>query len=316
VKAAALCLLLLSLGLYGLTGFYVVGGNEKAAVRRFGRLVLPLRSSGLHYDWPFPFTRIDRINFAALQTVTVGSSTQVESFVQLGLRDVSPRAFLTGDQNLLQVQAQVLFRPVEEQVGDYLFSQVAPDVRLSRLAEAILVELISQSGVDFAHVRGLSELNERFTTRLRFAVADQRLGIGIEQAVIEQVEPPLRVKADFLDVSNARAEQARSIQEGRTWAEQKVSQAQSERQRIVDGAEADRKATTATAHGSADRFRKLVLQMHDEVNRGGSDYARVRRLAIQRLSWQTLREIWPKVRKKAVVDAEGPVDVIVFPKSP
>lgn len=305
----------LVLAVYLLTGIYIVGGNEKAAVRRFGRLMLPLKSSGLHYDWPPPFTKIDRINFAAVRTVTVGGVSKSTSEISLGPQTTS-RALLTGDQNLLQVRAQVLYRPSEEKIEDYLFAQTSPAARLTDLAEAILVELISHSGVDFAHAQGLAELNEQLTRRLRTLAKNQRLGLEIEQAVIEQVDPPLRVKAEFLDVSNARAEQARNIQEARTWAEQKVSQAASDRQRTEDAAEADRRARIAAAQGSADRFEKLVVQMRTEADRLGSEYAQIRRLAVQRMSWQTLAEIWPKVRKKTIVDPNGPVDVSVFPKSP
>jgi modulator of FtsH protease HflK len=283
-------------------------------VRRFGRLVTPLMPSGLHYDWPYPFIKIDRINFAAVESVTVGGAAPRNS--ESPLASATAPSLLTGDQNLLQVRAQVLYRPSEEKINEYLFAPTTPKNRLEQLAESLLVELIAHSGVDFAHVRGLSELNDHFTTRLRLAVAEQHLGVDIEQAVIEQVEPPLRVKAEFLDVSNARAEQARSIQEARTWSEQKVSQANSERQRTIDAAEADRRARTAAAEGSADRFRKLVAQMRTEADRIGGDYAEVRQLTVQRMSWQTLTELWPKIRKKTIVDANGPVDVGVFPKSP
>lgn len=305
-------LALTAVGVYALTGFYVVGGNEKGVVRRFGKLTLPLRPSGLHYDWPYPLTKIDRINFAAVQTVAVGGTVERESPSAWGS---SSRSFLTGDQNLLEVRAQVLYRPSESQIGEFLYAQSSPQLRLGHLAESILVDLLSRSGVDFAHVRGLSELNEQLTARLRIAVGEQRLGVDIEQAVIEQVDPPVRVKAEFLDVSNARAEQARSLQEARTWAEQKLAQAQSEGRRLEDDAHADRRARIAAARGAADRFRHLVAQMRDEAERSGADYESIRQLAVQRMAWQTLNDVWPKVRKKAIVEADGPVDLSVFPGS-
>lgn len=304
--------LLPAVALYALSGFYMVGGNEKAVVRRFGRFTGVLEPSGLHYDWPYPFRTIDRLNFAAAKSIMVGGP--LVTGAQSGLPITTQRAFLTGDQNLLQVRAQVLYRPREDRVADYLFAQTAPEIRLSQLAEAVLADLISRSGVDFAHVQGLAELNQRLTSRLRSAADTQHLGVEIEQAVIEMAEPPVRVKADFLDVSNARAEQVRTIQEARTWGEQRVSQAQSDRQRRLYDAEADRLSRTAAAQGAADRFRHLVTQMHQEADRTGGNYEQVRQLAMQRLSWQTLQEIWPRVRKKTIVNNDGPVDVSVFPK--
>jgi len=305
---------LVLLAAYFLTGFYVIRGNEKAAVRRFGRLDLPLRSSGLHYDWPYPFSQVNRIHFGALSTVTLGGPTSQSVNSALNTSTSASRPLLTGDQNLLQVRAQIQYRPCEAEIGDYLFAQQAVDQRLRALGEATLADLISRSGVDFAHVRGIAELNERLTARLQSAASRLKLGIEIEQAVIEQVEPPVRVKAEFLDVSNAQAEEARSIQDARTWAEQQESLAESERRRLIENAAAERQSQVIAARGSADRFQKLVAQMHAEADRLGGSYADVRQLTVQRMSWQTLNEIWPKVRKKTIVDGSGPVDVSVFPK--
>jgi membrane protease subunit HflK len=307
-----LSLLAIALAIYALTGFYVVGGNEKGAVRRFGKFIAPLKTSGLHYDWPYPFRQLDRINFAAVRTLNVGASAASPEDRPLG-EDGSPRAFLTGDQNLLHVRAQVLYRPSEAHIEEFLFAQSAPEPRLQALGEAVLVDLLARSGVDFAHVRGLAELNDRLTSRLRTAAAEQQLGIEIEQAVLEQVDPPLRVKAEFLDVSNARAEQARTLQEARTWEEQKLAHTQAECQRITNNALAESRTQIAVAEGSADRFRRLVSQMQAEAERTGGDYDQVRQLTVQRLSWRTLAEIWPKVRKKSIVDAGGPVDLSVWP---
>lgn len=304
------------LGAYALSGFYVVRGNEKAAIRRFGRLVDPLRSSGLHYDWPYPFAKIDRINFAAVKTISVGSDPAGESKSPLSETPGVSRPLLTGDQNLLQIRGQIQYRPSETEIGEYLYAQQSAERRLADLSDAILADLITHSGVDFAHVRGVAELNARWTARLQAAARKHQLGIEIEQAVIEQVEPPARVKAEFLDVSNAQAEAARNVQEARTYAEQRASQAESERRRLIDNAEAERRTQTAAARGSADRFQKLIAQMNTEAERLGGDYRQVRQLTIQRMSWQTLREIWPKVRKKTIVDGNGPVDVGVFPKEP
>lgn len=306
----------IALGAYALSGFYVVRGNEKAAVRRFGRLDDTLRSSGLHFDWPYPFAKMDRINFAEVRTVSIGSDPAGDVKLPLGETSTSSRPLLTGDQNLLQIRGQIQYRPSEADVGEYLFAQQSAEHRLADLSHAILADLVSHSGVDFAHVRGVAELNARWTARLRAAIRHQHLGIEIEQAVIEQVEPPARVKAEFLDVSNAQAESARNVQDARTFAEQQASQAESERRRTIDNAEAERRTQIAAAHGSADRFHKLIAQMTTEAERLGGDYRQVRQLTIQRMSWQTLKEIWPKIRKKTIVDGVGPVDVGVFPKEP
>ena len=53
-------LLVVAMLAYLASGFYVVGGDETAVVRRFGRALSELRHSGLHYELPWPFSRVDR----------------------------------------------------------------------------------------------------------------------------------------------------------------------------------------------------------------------------------------------------------------
>ena len=66
------------------TSVYVVPANERAVVRRCGRLVrdadgvVALRASGLHVDWPWPFSRVDRVNVQEVRTLSVGPSFERE----------------------------------------------------------------------------------------------------------------------------------------------------------------------------------------------------------------------------------------------
>src|SRR5690606_23713101 len=63
---------------YTASGFYVVRGNERAAVRRFGRAErtpegkLQLASAGLHYALPWPFAQVDRIRVNEARTLNIG----------------------------------------------------------------------------------------------------------------------------------------------------------------------------------------------------------------------------------------------------
>ena len=58
------------LTVYLASGFYVVRGNEQAVVRRFGRADRALVASGLHFDLPWPFARIERVNRHELRTLS------------------------------------------------------------------------------------------------------------------------------------------------------------------------------------------------------------------------------------------------------
>ena len=92
--------LLFAFAVYLSTGLYTIPANEKGVVRRFGRVVTPLRSSGLHVDLPWPLTRVDRVNFNEVRTLSLGEIEADPNFL-LATSAARPATFLTGDKNLL-----------------------------------------------------------------------------------------------------------------------------------------------------------------------------------------------------------------------
>ena len=123
-------------------------------------------------------------------------------------------------------------------------------VRLQWLVETTATDLVSRSGVDFVHTQGLAELNHRLLRDVRQHVAALRIGCEVEQVTIDRAEPPARAKAEFLDVSNARADRARSIHEASGYAEQTLAEAQAEARKFADNAERDRQTQISAAKGS------------------------------------------------------------------
>ena len=280
---------------YLATGFFTVPANEVAVVRRFGRAVLPARTSGLRYDLPWPFVRVDRINLNASRTLSIGEAT-VEPNAFLQPTSSAPTTFLTGDKNLLQLRIAVQYRVSEEFLPEWLYSSERPEQRLRLLVETTVADFVSRSGVDFVHTQGLAELNNRLLMAVRGEAIRQRIGCEVEQVTIDRADPPTRVKAEFLDVSNARADMARSVNEARSYAEQKVAESQADARQLTDSAEQARRAKSSAAKGSADRFLALVEQLRRDASSSGRSYDSSRSLTMNRLYLETLREILSRVK--------------------
>lgn len=141
----ALCSLhsavVLVIGIYLLSGFFVVRGNETAVVRRFGVAVknangeVRLWPSGWHYDCPWPFAVVDRINLNEIRTLKIGDLEQDAPATNSFLRNVDPARqaqFLSGDKNILNVQISVSYRVSESAVGEFLFAAVSSERRCAR----------------------------------------------------------------------------------------------------------------------------------------------------------------------------------------
>src|SRR5207247_11180914 len=113
-------LLAVLLAIYLASGFYIVKGNEQAVVRRFGRAQADLMTSGLHYDLPWPFARIDRVNVHQARTISVGvTAGDLPEGGNSFLREVNAdrqAEFLTGDKNILNLQVQVQYQFADQAV--------------------------------------------------------------------------------------------------------------------------------------------------------------------------------------------------------
>lgn len=306
--------------LYLLTGFFVVRGNESAVVRRFGAVVrnadgtVRLWPSGWHFDWPWPCSSVDRVRLNEVRTLQIGNLEQdlADSGFLKPVESARQAQFLSGDKNILNVQISVSYRVAESEVAEFLYAAVSPERRLRSLAESVLADAMLQSGVDFAHTLGRNELRELMTTRLQQLAAWQRLGVTVEDVTLGNVTPPLRVKAEFIDVMNARADKETAINQARAYAEQREADARATAQRTRDSAEIFRRQSVEGARAEADSFSKLIAQFRADEQSGGRSYAQARDLALRRKYLDVLEESLRKVAAKVVLDSGQAIDLTIL----
>ncbi|MBI5761072.1 MAG: protease modulator HflK [Planctomycetales bacterium] len=288
---------------YFASGLFIVRGNEQVLVRRFGKARLPLVASGLRFDLPWPFVRLDRVNLNEVRTVSLGIQVAGNADPRGFLREVArdrQGEFLTGDKNILNVQVAVQYRIANPM--DYLFMSESPERALRLLTESLVTDVAARSGVDFIHPLGLNELRELLTASVSRVADEHRLGLLIEDVSIVSVLPPVEVKSAFLDVSNARAEKDRMIQEEFTRGEQLVA------------AETDSHRRIEISRGESDRFEKTIAQFQVVGETPATPSAELRRMTMQRLFVSTLGEILPRLAGKVFLDSAKPVDLTIWPR--
>ena len=303
-------LLVVVVAVYAASGLYIVKGNEQGVVRRFGRFAPYLVSSGLHYDWPWPFARVDRVNVNQTRTLAVGwGSSDAAEPTLLAADNPSRRGeFLTGDKNILHLLLHVHYRIADPQA--YLTAAVSPEEQLRLLAERETTEAVAASGVDFLHPAGVNALRDVLTRRLSESVRRGHFGLEVEDVTVSELQPPARVKRAFLEVANARAEKERLISEAHADAERRVAQARAESGRLLDRAESDHRQAVEEARGAAERFTALAAELPAPDAKNAID----RRRAFRRFYWQALEEILPRLSRQVFVDGQKAVDFTVGPE--
>lgn len=314
------------------TGVFIVPANERALVRRLGQLVTTddtlqdgaitapprLYSSGLYVDLPWPLSQVYRVNLQQTRTLTVGTKLAADLSGPLIPEDDQPAAmFLTGDRNLLEVQVIVQYHLAEEHLADYLFEQATPTAALARITETVLADVLARCEVDFVYPQGLGELSRQLTTRVQARTARLQPGVIVDQVTISHVAPPLSVRAYFVDVVNARAEQERTIQVALADGRRRVADSLQEARTLTSAAQSDRENILATAEARADRFRELVTQLQADGLPDSSDttsYAQRRRWYLQRQYQATMQTLLKTLRGKILLEGQQPADLSILPE--
>ena len=305
-----------------LTGLFVVRGNEVAVVRVFGRAVrsadslLDVKPSGLYWNLPWPLATVDRVNVNEVRTLTVGGLESDAFSASDFLRTLDPgqqSQFLSGDKNVLHVTLNVQYRIDRTAVDQWLYASVATERRLHVLSGAVLADVVLRSGVDFVHTLGRNEIRNDVLQRLRVLTRRDALGVEIEDVTIASVAPPIRVKAEFVDVMNARADRETYINRARAYAEQRQADSTALASKTRDEAETFRRQNIERARAEAESFDKLIAQLQRDAARGSHSYAALRKLALQRSYLETIEGVLKRAMSKVVLHADQPVDLTIQP---
>lgn len=236
------------------TALTQVQPGERAVVRRFGRLLDESPGPGLYSGWPWGIERVERVAVGRVLHLSVGwTGADDES-------DTTPAGqLLTGDQNLVNVKAEIAYRVREAQVARYVLQRDRAEALLARAAESALAEWVAGRTVDDV-LRGKAALGEYLLGELPGRLAPYELGIEVEQVSVTRLLPPDQVKDAFDRVSEAET----AIRTRRNQAEQKagqeISRAASEGYRLKVLAQADAAAEKVQAQAEADSFLRRLAQ--------------------------------------------------------
>lgn len=300
-----------SLG-YVASGLYLVRGNELALVRWCGKAQPKMVAAGLHFGWPWPFARVERINLNQMRTFGFGVSGGDEVEDTDFLRPVAASRegeYLTGDKNILHLLVSVQYRVVDPHA--FLLRQEAPQRHLKYLTQTRIAQAVGASGVDYVHPLGLNELRQIVTIAVRDSVERLQLGILVEDVAISEVRPPLQVKHAFLDVANARSEKERLISEAQSAAEHALLQAQSAGQQHLDQATTQSFREHSVARNEAQRFLALLQQIEESAQAGGQTMLAAKRATQQRMYLTVLEELLPRLRDQIVIGEGQPIDLLL-----
>lgn len=274
---------------YILSGVYIVRPGEEAVVLLFGKLATahPV-APGVHWRLPFPFGRVIRVRVMERRRVAVG----MELPDATAGRVASPRQvqFLTGDINVVNLGAVIQFR-ISDSIAYVIRCQDA-DLIVKELAQTALMQVVAGATVDDVLTIGKPRIQSDTRSLIQQLATQYRTGIYIISVNLQLAQPPAEVADAFHDVTRAREERQKLINEAYSYQNERIPQARGEAERIIAEAQAYKVRLINRAKGDAERFIAMARE-----------YRKSPRVTSARIYIEAMEEILPRM-KKYVVDAD------------
>ncbi len=258
-------LLFIAVTAYLLTGIAQVGPEERAVVRRFGRVVAK-PGPGLWIGLPWGIDRIDRVRVRIVKQLAVGVLPE-ESFEAL----FTPSGqFLTGDQNLLNTRLIVEYAIEEAALENYVVHKDQVEPALRRETEALAAEWLGSHTVDRA-LGGRTALTQWIFDRLPERIAGQNLGITVERIAVESLAAPEEVRDSFEAVNQAQTAIRTRTNQASQEAERQANEANTAKFRRSAEAESYRNERVSLATAEAAAF-LARLEQYQRQRAGNPDW--------------------------------------------
>jgi membrane protease subunit HflK len=282
-----LVLLIVALG-WLISGFYTVDSQQQGIVLRFGRIVTTT-GPGMHWAWPWPVDRVLTPTTTDVRRLEVGFRFLGEKWPD---RRFARRSdMLTGDENILKVMMVVQYK-LRDPVA-YLFACQDQQWLVERSVESALSAALAQRTVDDVLTSAKAAIQVEAIQAAQELLDRYGVGIVLLGGNLQVVSPPEPVIAAFNEVTAAKKDSERVIEDARTYAHYVVPGARGEAAKRLAQAQGDRHLRVDRARGDAERFLGLL-----------GEYRTDPQLTRQRLYLESFERIFAKAQVVVVDDDE------------
>jgi modulator of FtsH protease HflK len=289
-------ILLVVVGLWGLSGLYIVNEGSEGVVLRFGEYQTTV-GSGLHWHIPFPIESVEIVNVQEIRTSEIGyRSAQPGQAARVVPREA---LMLTQDENIVDIKLAVQYRIKNSR--DYLFNVLNPDITLTQAAESALREVAGKSTLDFVLTEGRAEVVARAGTLIQEILDNYESGLHVSSVNLQDAQPPEEVQHAFDDAVKAREDEERLRNEAQTYANDILPRARGQAARVIEEASAYQAQVITQAEGDVARFVQIL-----------EEYRKAPDILRERLYIETVEAIMANV-SKVMIDIEGGNNLLFLP---
>ena len=270
-------------------GFFTVGPQEKAVILRFGKPLGEgqnmLLGAGLHWSLPYPIDEVVRIPITEIQKVssTIGWYLTSPEMELVGTEppagpSLNPQIdgyVVTADRNIIHTRATVSYHIEDPRTAIFNFaSGTNHQFNLTGVSNALqnavnnaLILTAARFNVDDILTRDIAGFQDAVRERVIELSEREHLGVAIDADGVQvQSIAPRQLKAAFDQVTTARQNREKLLNDATGDASRILSQAGASAASITNAAESARTRFVTGIASDAEAFTKLLPNYESNPN--------------------------------------------------
>ncbi|MGH0030018.1 MAG: FtsH protease activity modulator HflK [Myxococcota bacterium] len=280
---------------WGSLGAYTLQPGQHAVLLQLGRHVDTVTTDGFHLTLPPPLVTRTVVNVNEVKNQDFGRFTAADD--PESERLLHEASMQTGDNNIVRVSFSVQYRTKDAFMSRFRLKDTVSVVRDA--SQAAMREAVGRMTVDGVLRERRAALTAEVRTLLQDILDSYEAGLDIQAVELQDVQPPVAVRAAFDDVVEATQDAIRVVNEAEGYRNQLIPNARAEATELLESARGYREAKIAEATGEAARFTAIA-----------AEYRKAPEVTRKRLYLETMEKVLPDVQK--VIIEKGTTNVLPY----
>lgn len=213
---------------------YKVEPFEQAAIYRFGTLQeASIKNAGLHFKLPWPIEKAEIYEVERVQNMTIGyESNDTMDNMWTESHSVEEYKLLTGNGNeLVSVNIKLIYKI--DDLYTYLTKSANPEAILSSKAYEFMMNKTNSTDLDTILSVDRTGLSKELLSALNEFTKEYKVGISVEEVIIESIHPPVELSSVYQSVVSADVNKTTTITNAQAAAEKIILDAEKGAKTVV-----------------------------------------------------------------------------------
>ncbi|PMH40600.1 hypothetical protein BCU68_16200 [Vibrio sp. 10N.286.49.B3] len=245
--------------LYLLSGFYLIGAEQRGIVIRLGKVSNDQVLPGLHYRLPWPIDQVTILGVTELRSMIIDFSRENQAaYLQTEVTTLS------GDLVNLRIDIQYTI----DNTGDFYFSSAEPERLLKQVAKVETINYLLTQPFEPLLTTGRAQAQHILRDKLEKGITELDIGIAVNSVTIQRLDPARSAQRAFDRAQSAPAQKQQLLEEAKAQRNTQLVAARSLVHQLSQHYAASSEEILLAAEGDKDKLESIIsgLKLAPNVN--------------------------------------------------